>query len=403
MKGKRHFISYIAKLIFVISALLAACTISPREIGHDLANTRVAFQKQSAAWFLHDSACQDKVNIIKENPSRHCCIVCFAMHPGKAVNHYSFLNHFAFESSQPYLEGAMKFLTDVSTELNGEHNWMTEIIWIMGDDGTLEESLVEQFTSTGSLVFAHSVLREMQHLYTLVPNFHFIWKDGFKDEVASIQKAAFQRKERGKCVFWRGSTTGFFSLSDAPSDSETHCDDLPRVQLARAAIGHSWLDIKISQRTQICATSSWIDELNITAPREPEENWVRCQGIVEIDGNVDAWGARWRLESSSVVFMVASNYATYYSKQLRPGFHYVEISPDLSDFVEKTKLITSTDEDDLFYMQSLMRNSAQFAKRLSYSNAIQDVAYMVSVSRHSMTGSKHLQSPSAWRNVTDSF
>ena len=56
--------------------------------------------------------------------------------------------------------------------------------------------------------------------------------------------------------------------------------------------------------------------------------------------------------------MVSSNYVTYYTEHLQAGFHYVEISSDLSNMVEKTKLVTSTDENDLYYMQSLIHNSA---------------------------------------------
>lgn len=352
--------------------LFAVIVILPDKEGKNR-SVGALLQRQPPKWSRLDSTCSEYVDTLKQTPSRHCCIVCFALNPVETVNYYSFLNHFA-DASQPYLDSALNFLTDLSSEMGIRQKSVKKIIWVMGDDGTLEESLVKRFRMYGAYVFAHSVRRGSQHLFTLVPNFHFIEKGGFKDEISSVQKSLSDRKtNRDKCVFWRGSTTGVPASSALSQNSTSDCDRLPRIQLARAAVNHSWLDIKISLLAQHCATSRLIDEAYITAQREPENNWVRCIGLIEIDGNVDAWGARWRLQSNSVIFMVESGFVTYYSEKLRAGFHYVEISSDLSDLVEKTKLVTSVDEEDLHYMRSLMHNSAQFARKLTYAKAVRDV------------------------------
>ena len=51
----------------------------------------------------------------------------------------------------------------------------------------------------------------------------------------------------------------------------------------------------------------------------------RVKVVLEIDGNIDAWGNRWRMESGSVLFLVKSNFKHFYSDKLVDGVHTTSI------------------------------------------------------------------------------
>jgi glutathionyl-hydroquinone reductase len=71
-----------------------------------------------------------------------------------------------------------------------------------------------------------------------------------------------------------------------------------------------------------------------------ESDWVKYRGIVDVDGNVNAWGLHWRLASGIVVFKVESEFTNLYMQHMVPWQHYIPILRDLSDLEIATKLVT---------------------------------------------------------------
>ncbi len=149
---------------------------------------------------------------------------------------------------------------------------------------------------------------------------------------------------------------------------------MTRVRAVNAAWNAPWLDFRVTRLVQECAVSNRNSSLR-TAGRAPELEWVRHKGILEVDGNVDAWGNRWRMESGSVVFMVKSKFAHYYSDSLVDGVHYVGISDDLSDLTERTRIVTDESAENVAKLSRIASNAARLMReKYTYDKVVVDVA-----------------------------
>ena len=67
--------------------------------------------------------------------------------------------------------------------------------------------------------------------------------------------------------------------------------------------------------------------------------WSHYRGVVDIEGNTNAWGLFWRLGSGSVVFRVPGDFTNSYIRQLVPGVHFLPLAADLSDLANVTARI----------------------------------------------------------------
>lgn len=105
-----------------------------------------------------------------------------------------------------------------------------------------------------------------------------------------------------------------------------------------------------------------------------EEKWGHYRGVFDIDGNVDAWGLRWRLESGSVVFSVESVYKNYFSDMLADGFHYITIARDFSELLEKTSLVLSDEARDFHFLSKVATNAKNILSGVKYSDVVLAVA-----------------------------
>eukprot|EP00607_Mallomonas_marina_P008539 CAMPEP_0182419298 /NCGR_PEP_ID=MMETSP1167-20130531/3754_1 /TAXON_ID=2988 /ORGANISM="Mallomonas Sp, Strain CCMP3275" /LENGTH=183 /DNA_ID=CAMNT_0024594125 /DNA_START=611 /DNA_END=1162 /DNA_ORIENTATION=- len=166
-------------------------------------------------------------------------------------------------------------------------------------------------------------------------------------------------------VFWRGATTG----GQLNTKERTACRDLKRVRMCLLAKNTSWLDVKIEKLVQSCSSDSeLIIGLGVKGRRVPEFGWTQYRGILDIDGNSNAWGLFWRLASGSVVFRVESEFVNQYTQSLKPWVHYIPISNNLSDFLAVTRLVR-----DPTY-RYIAGNAGMFVKDLTYVHEINRVA-----------------------------
>ena len=62
------------------------------------------------------------------------------------------------------------------------------------------------------------------------------------------------------------------------------------------------------------------------SPRAAEAAWADSSGILDVDGNVNAWGLYWRLASGSTIFKVESEHISAYTEHAVPFVHYVPIA-----------------------------------------------------------------------------
>jgi len=133
-----------------------------------------------------------------------------------------------------------------------------------------------------------------------------------------------------------------------------------------------WLNFLLTS-TNTAQHGTTTCSLAVHAP-VPEEKWTAYRGILDIDGYVDAWGARWRLESGSVVFQVQSLYTNYFSSVLVDGVHHVRIAPDLQDLSEKTFVIASNETRDVRYLSEIAENGRMLMEKISFSTMVHEVA-----------------------------
>ena len=194
----------------------------------------------------------------------------------------------------------------------------------------------------------------------LVPNFHFINRDGFKPLPRILSERETPFDERKSDVFWTGSTTGMLSRCDVEepvrvvvNERVATCIKLPRVRAAQLSTNVPWLDVEITRRVQSCT-----GQTNV--------HTIAREGVLEIDGNIDAWGNRWRMESESVLFLGKSNFEHFYSDKLVDGVHIVGISEDLHDSAEKTKIVTNTDSESLARMREIAANARALMQEFTY-------------------------------------
>jgi hypothetical protein len=245
---------------------------------------------------------------------------------------------------------------------------------VIDDDASLPRKLQRELKSLNVFILAHSINANCftDESVVLAPNFHFIKRDGFKPFLRNLREREIPFDERKSDVFWRGSTSGMSTKCEVEESTRvdvnervTACVKLPRVRAAQLSINVPWLDVEITRRVQSCRGQTNVH----ISPHVSEQYWTTHKGILEIDGNVDAWGNRWRMESGSVLFLVKSNF------KLVDGIHYIGISEDLHDFVEKTKIVTNTDSESLSRMREIAPNARALMQEFTYERVVKGVSH----------------------------
>ena len=186
------------------------------------------------------------------------------------------------------------------------------------------------------------------------PDFHFIQHRGYKDLIQSFRKNSRPLRHRKKIVFWRGSTTG---VADT-------CEELSRMKMCRAAAGVQWLDLKITRYIQYCGGKPYE-----VANHTKELEWVQHRGIIDIDGNVNAWGLFWRLATGSVVFRVQPRFANYYTSQANPWVHYIPLADGFRDLKDRTRIVVMGGRS-LSKLESIALNAKRLTENITYAAEI---------------------------------
>ena len=81
------------------------------------------------------------------------------------------------------------------------------------------------------------------------------------------------------------------------------------------------------------------------------------------------------MESGSVLFLVKSNFKHYYSDKLVDGVHFIGISEDLHDFVEKTKIVTNTDSESFSRMREIAANARALMQEFTHERVVKGVSH----------------------------
>lgn len=315
---------------------------------------------RSSLWKECHSCCQKVKLALEEIGSFPSNLVCFDL---TFTHVYTFTHLTNFDQSHTfYLNMAKVFLADVGSQVKSRGM----IIWRLQDDASLDTILMHRLhLIEGLAIVGHSVIPEVASYVTFVPNFHYISTKGFEKLSARLTRQSVQLASRVKKVFWRGSTTGIPCLLN--TTCENTCDGVRRVRFVRAAKDVPWLDVRLSQTVQWCnGDRERLLAENLMSHSVDEREWVKYAGVIDIDGNVDAWGFHWRLKSGSVVFKVRTSFVNMYSASLKPGVHFVEVSDDFARLEESTKPIIMANESAMPQYEQMIKNANLAMEAFTY-------------------------------------
>lgn len=271
-----------------------------------------------------------------------------------------------------YRSSQRKFLHDVSTSPAFSNTPFVVVMFNSEDSSTIPALIQMRLQDAGILFLAHSATYPVTPFEILQPDFHFIQTRGFANILKSLTRHGDLKNisERLPTVYWRGSTTG----SIPPGRNSVF--ELPRIKMCMSSINTSWIDSKITLAVQICGNCSDLAEslrrYGIFANRDSEDVWIRHRGILDIDGNVNAWGLYWRLQSGSVIFKIGSKFTNPYINEMVPWVHYIPLKEDFSDLIEVTKIVTDATKVDL--LQRIADNAKLLANKFSYESEVTRVA-----------------------------
>lgn len=245
------------------------------------------------------------------------------------------------------------------------------VYFITEDNATLSYSSEFELHQARLPFLSHSHVMNCSstvNLFIYQPDFHFIQHRGYKSLIDNINLRDLSFHDKEKKVFWRGSTTGIFS----PNSLVRSCYNLPRIKLALKSSRIDWIDAQITNFIHYCKIPEFIGNDSLTIfPKVDEINWIKYRGILDIDGNTNAWGLFWRLASGSVVFKVQSDFTNAYTQKLKPWIHYVPISKDLDDLEDNTRLVT--DDEYIPLLEKISANAKKITKLFTYEREIQRV------------------------------
>ena len=111
----------------------------------------------------------------------------------------------------------------------------------------------------------------------------------------------------------------------------------------------------------------------VRVPSVPELKWAEHRGILDIDGNVNAWGLFWRLASRSVVFKVDSPHTNAYIERMQPWVHYLPIHANLSNLRAMASLVTKPAYDEI--LLNITKNAVLLTQQFTLSKEITRVSH----------------------------
>jgi hypothetical protein len=171
----------------------------------------------------------------------------------------------------------------------------------------------------------------------LIPDSEFFATSAYQAFKTAMETAP-SWDDRIPKIFWRGSTSGIKRYWPPRSGDDVAW--LPRLELCARALRPplaAVCDIGFTNLVQI--PDDWASELgariaHLRRPPVPKQDFARFRGVIDIDGNSNAWsGLFTSLLSGACVIKVDSElgFAQWYYDRLEAGVHYLPVKSDLSD------------------------------------------------------------------------
>jgi hypothetical protein len=185
--------------------------------------------------------------------------------------------------------------------------------------------------------------------YHLVPDPAFMQTAAYADVKAAYASPWVPWSSREPVAFWRGQTTGWYSVQGTLVRSWR---DLPRIQLcqlARTDPAQGLVDAALTGLAQIVAAEDQeqIRNAGLLGEHVDWRAFQRYRFQIDIDGNTNAWSSTFiKLCSGSPVLKVSSplGFKQWYYDRLIPWENYVPVEADMSDLLEKIAWLRQYDD-----------------------------------------------------------
>jgi hypothetical protein len=172
----------------------------------------------------------------------------------------------------------------------------------------------------------------------LIPDPDFFITDGY----TKFRYAVNPRwSERSSKIIWRGSPNGQGLISDKDMSADNQAL-IQRVRMCLMTREHPGMDARlvISDRTEELSAEDpkRFDQTGIAGQVIGSRQWWQQRYAIDIDGYTNAWsGLFTRLLMGCCVLKVASpaGHRQWYYPRLEPWQHYVPVSADLSNLLER--------------------------------------------------------------------
>jgi hypothetical protein len=168
----------------------------------------------------------------------------------------------------------------------------------------------------------------------VVPDPHFVRTRGYSRLRQTLTEARIPWEQRHPRAMFRGSSTGG-SLRAGQSSRDNQ-----RVRLCLQSLeSPGELDARITRVVNADEErAAELTAMGVTSHFMTPAEQTGFKYLVSIDGWAGEWdGLYWKLFSGSVVLLVQSDWAQWYTDRLEPFVHYVPVSGDLSNLSERIR------------------------------------------------------------------
>lgn len=195
----------------------------------------------------------------------------------------------------------------------------------------------------------------------ILPDPYYYDTNAYERHRLAVLSAPQPWSARSNVAAWRGSTTGsLFSASDL----------LVNERIALAAIcaeRPDLFDVKITNVVQTKAEEKdavilALKDRGLIGPWMPLDDFVNRKFAVHIDGNSSAAGYFEKFCLGCCVLRIESRYEQWFEPRLKPWVHFVPISRDAADVVDKVEFLQRNEK----LAERIAQSSFEFAMQATY-------------------------------------
>lgn len=180
-----------------------------------------------------------------------------------------------------------------------------------------------------------------------VPDRYFILRNGFAAERRLAEANSIPWSDRRSTLVWRGGLNGDGIHPQMPEDADNP-RVIQRLRLCMKLKSVPGVDVRISSAIDPSIPRSQLEPFGILGADRAEAEWLGDKFAIDIDGWTNAWSNLIiRLHFGCCVLKVASadGYRQWWYDRLVPWEHYVPVSADMGDLVEKIDWVRSHDNE----------------------------------------------------------